>query len=180
MDATVSQKAIEYTRNRSWLFAFGSLVFAAAGVYLMLNAENLTQNGGTELTNTVIGGFMVLFFGYGMFLNIRRLIKRTPAYIFTGEGLVYNPKDPEPGIVPWREIRSFERTKVKGNYFILLMLKNPEAVIERERNGMKKRLMKMNMRAYKTPLSIAMNELQISVVGFESLLTQYLKPVSRP
>ncbi|MFC0876154.1 STM3941 family protein [Saccharicrinis sp. FJH2] len=175
MEQNVTQRAIEYTRNRSWLFAIGSFVFIIAGGYLIYNAENLVHNGGSVGANVAIGAFMVLFFGYGLFMNLKRLINKTPAYIFTDKGLVYNVKNQDSGTVLWKEIKTFSRVKVKGNYFILLMIKNPEEIIEREMGRMRKRLMKMNMQTYKTPLSIAMNELQISVADFEELLKKHLK-----
>ena len=174
MEENKVQTSIEFTRNRSWLFAFGSFVFFVVGAYLIFNAKNLVSNGGSVEVNIMIGALMLVFFAYSLTVNLRRLINRTPAYVFAENGLIYNIKNPSSGTVLWKDITSFSRIKVKGNYFILLMLKNPEQIIDREKSGMKKRLFKMNMRTYKTPLSVAMNELQISVVDFENLLTAKL------
>lgn len=153
----------------------GSLLFALAGTALIIFAETFTSNGGSVTFNTILGGLILAFFAYSFIMNLKRIIKKVPAYTISESGLIYDPEKPADCIVPWKDVKSFTRVKVKSHYYIILNIKNPDALIEKEQSSMKKRLMKMNLKNYGSPVSINMNELHISVVDFESLISSYVK-----
>lgn len=173
---TINKKSIEiqYIKSRTWMLMFGAFLFSVVGLILTLYAEKFTGNGGTKELNIALGIIIFLAFGYGFIINLVRLINKVPAYIIDPDGLWYNPKDAVDGILKWKEVKSFSRIKVKSHYYIVINIKKPEAIIEREKSSIRQRLMKMNLKNYGSPISINMGELHISVADFEKLLLHYI------
>lgn len=81
------------SKKKSLLLLIGSIAFVVIGVWLLLEADNLT---GWRARNPIftrgIGIVSIIFFGLGIFVGIKRLIKSEIALIIDSKGLNVNPK----------------------------------------------------------------------------------------
>ena len=80
------------SKKKSLLLLIGSIAFVALGIWLLLEADNLT---GWRARNPIftrgIGIASILFFGLGIFVGIKRLIKSEISLIIDPKGLNVNP-----------------------------------------------------------------------------------------
>lgn len=144
------------------------------GVWLLLEADTLT---GPRVRNPNlirgIGIASILFFGLGIFVSIKRLIKSEIALIIDPLGLNLNPKKSPSVFIEWNEILGFEEIKIQTTRIVIISLKDPESWLERESNAIKKKLMQFNLNNYNSPFNIAASALDISSVELIEKLNSY-------
>jgi hypothetical protein len=70
-------------------------------------------------------------------------------------------------MVEWKDITSIDSIDVAGQQLIVVKVKNPEKYVDKASNNAQKRLLRLNVKQYGTPIFITTNSLQI---GFDELL----------
>jgi hypothetical protein len=84
------------------LLLIGSIVFVAVGCGLDLEADNLTGwRARSPIFTRGIGIASVLFFGLGVYIGIKRLVKSEIALIIDAKGLNANPKKSLTEYIMW-------------------------------------------------------------------------------
>ncbi|HYG36998.1 MAG TPA: STM3941 family protein [Cytophagales bacterium] len=64
------------SKRKSILLLIASIAFVALGIWLLLEADNLSGwRARSPLFTRAIGVASILFFGFGIFVGIKRLIK---------------------------------------------------------------------------------------------------------
>lgn len=85
------------SKKKSILLLVGAIIFVVLGVWLFLEANQIAIN--TKRNPVIIktvGIVAVVFFGLGIFVALKMLLKSKIALIITPEGLNLNPsKNPE-------------------------------------------------------------------------------------
>lgn len=151
------------SKKKSWLLLIGSIAFVAIGFWLLIEADNST---GWRARNPIlargIGIASILFFGLGIFVGIKRLIKSKIALIIDSNGLNVNPKESLTEYIKWSDINGFEEIKIQSTRIVIIRVKNSEYWLEKETNGFRRRLMKFNINNYNSPFNIAASGLDIS------------------
>jgi hypothetical protein len=117
--------------------------------------------------------FSILFFGLGIFVGIKRLIKPEIALILDPMGINVNPKKSLTEFIPWNEIRGFEKIKIHSTRIVVIVVKNPESWLEKETSGFRKKLMRLNINNYSSPFNIAESGLDISANELNGKLNSY-------
>jgi hypothetical protein len=145
------------------MLLIGSIVFVVLGFWLLLEADNLT---GWRARNPIftrgIGIASILFFGLGIFIGIKRLIKSEIALIIDSKGVNVNPKKSLTEIIKWSEIKGFEEIKIQSTRIVIIGVKNPEYWLNKETSGFRRKLMQFNISNYNSPFNIAASGLEIS------------------
>lgn len=151
------------SKKKSFLLFIGSFVFVALGIWLLLDADNLTgwQTNNTTL-NRGIGLISILFFGLGIFISTKRLFKSELALIITSEGINVNPKKSLLDFIKWEEIQKIEEIKIQNTRIIIIRVKNPQYWLNKETSSFRRRLMQFNVSNYNSPFNISAAGLDIS------------------
>ncbi len=162
------------SKKKSILLLLGSIAFVALGVWLILEADNLT---GWRARNPIltrgIGITSILFFGLGIFVSIKRLIKSEIALIISTEGLNVNPKKSLTEFIKWSDILGFEEIKIQSTRIVIIGVKNPEYWLEQEKSSFRRKLMQFNISNYNSPFNIASAGLEISSNELNEALNKY-------
>jgi len=146
------------SKKKSALLLIGSIAFVALGIWILLNAENLR---GHSLVNQVMGVVGIIFFGFGIFVAIKRLLKSEIALIISKVGLNVNPKKSLSEFIRWEDILGFEEIKIRSTKFVIIGVRNPGFWLEKETNAFRKKLMQFNTNNYGSPFNIAASGLDI-------------------
>ena len=164
------------SKKKSILLLIGSIVFVAGGVWLLLEADNLT---GWRARNPIfargIGIASILFFGLGIFVGIKRLIKSEIALIIDPIGLNVNPKKSVTEFIKWDKILGFEEIKIQSTRILIIGVKYPEYWLEKESSAIRKKMMQFNINNYNSPFNIAASGLDISSNELNEKLNSYFE-----
>ena len=162
------------SKKKSFLLLIGSIAFVAIGVWLLLEAENLT---GWRARNPIftrgIGIASIIFFGFGIFVGIKRLIKSEIALIIDSKGLNVNPKKSLTEFIKWTDINGIKEIKIQSTRIVIIGVKNPDYWLDKETNGFKRKLMQFNINNYNSPFNIASAGLDISSDKLIETLNKY-------
>lgn len=164
------------SKKKSILLLIGSIAFVALGIWLLMEADNLT---GWRARNPIItrgiGIASILFFGLGIFVGIKRLIKSEVALIIDPIGLNLNPKKSLTEFIKWEDILGFEEIKIQSTRILIIGVKNPESWLEKETSTIRKKMMQFNINNYNSPFNIAASGLDISSNELNEKLNSYFK-----
>jgi len=146
---------------------FYSSLFIVAGLWMLLRQPE-TGNpvfNNFWLKNIAAGGGVLLGIG-GMLSGIKKLSDTKPGVIIDETGLTDNSGMLSVGFIPWADVTAVAERVVKSSFaskeqFITLYLRNPDAYINKQKNGLKRRMMNMNYKYAGSPVSISSNTLKI-------------------
>lgn len=162
------------SKKKSLLLLIGSTAFVVLGFWLLLEADNLT---GWRARNPIftcgIGIASILFFGLGVFIGIKRLIKSEIALIIDTKGLNVNPKKSLNEYINWSDINGFEEIKIKSTRIVIIGVKNPDYWLNKETSGFRRKLMQFNFNNYNSPFNISASGLDISSDKLIETLNNY-------
>jgi hypothetical protein len=162
------------SRRKSILMLLGSIAFVALGIWLVVEADNLTSwRARNPIFTRGIGIASILFFGLGIFVGIKRLIKSEIALIITSEGLNVNPKKSMTEFIKWSDVEGFEEIKIQSTRIVIIGVKNPEYWLNKETSAFRKKLMQFNISNYNSPFNIAAAGLDISSKELNETLNRY-------
>ena len=154
----------------------GSVIFVVLGIWIFINAYNF--NGGI-VTNPIlikgIGVISILFFGFGIFVGIKRLIRSELALIIDSRGLNVNPKKSLDEYIEWKDILGFKEIKINSTRIIIIGVKNPNQWIEKETSPLRQKLMQFNLNNYDSPFNVGAAGLDISYKELTNKLYGYFE-----
>jgi len=153
------------------LYLLGAMVFVLLGGW-MINSALLAKN---QLVGKfiffIIGLAGVLFFGLLAFVMLIKIFKTKAGLILSDEGLTDNTSGVAAGFISWKEIRKINISNSGSNSYLVVLVKNPEKFIKRERNFIKRFAMRMNYKMTGTPIHIMANFLDIDLYTLDCLIT---------
>lgn len=91
------------------------------------------------------------------------LFNKKPALVLDTESITDHTLANTSRIILWKDITDIQIKQVAGQDFLVIQVKNPDQYMDAEKNPIVKRIMDLNMRLYKTPISINTTKLSIAV-----------------
>ncbi|MCD0489913.1 hypothetical protein LPB86_16850 [Pedobacter sp. MC2016-14] len=151
------------SKSKSLLLLIASVLFVIGGIYMLLNAEYIMDY---RMKNILfikgVGIFSIIFFGLGIYVSINRLIKNQLILIIDRTGLNINPNSSSSEKIEWNNIDGFSEMKVQSSRFVIINVNNSDYWIEKEKNKLKKNLMKFNVNNYGSPFNLSAHTMQIN------------------
>ena len=162
------------SKKKSFLLLLGSLVFVALGIWLVMEGDTLTGwRARNPLFTKGIGFASILFFGLGIFVFIKRLVKSEIALVIDPIGLKVNPQKSTSESIKWEEINGFEEIKIQSTRILIISVTNPEYWLDKETNRIRKKMMQFNINNYNSPFSITTSGLNINSTELKNILNKY-------
>ncbi|KFF10359.1 hypothetical protein IW15_20190 [Chryseobacterium soli] len=162
------------SKKKSLMLLIVSIVFVVLGFWLLLEANNLTGwKARSPIFTRGIGIASILFFGLGVFIGLKRLIKSEIALIIDTKGLNMNPKKSLNEFIKWSDINGFEEIKIQNTQIVIVGVKNPEYWLDKETSGFRRKLMQFNINNYNSPFNIAASGLDITSHKLIDTLNNY-------
>jgi len=162
------------SKKKSILLLLGSLIFVGLGIWFTLEANDLaTSMNRNPILLQGVGIFAILFFGLGIYAGIKRLVSSQLMLIISPKGLNVDPKKSITGLIGWNEILGFDEISIHGTKILIINVKNPDSWLEKEKNQLRRQLMKYNIENYSSPFNISSNGLNIDHAQLKNKLTRY-------
>jgi hypothetical protein len=173
MKATGQKIEIALSKSKIILMLFGALAFVAIGLWFVI-APPMIENSywGDPTKIKIVGYASIFFFGLCSIFFISKLPDKKPGLIIDDTGLVDNSSGLAVGQILWTDIENISVIEIHRQKLIMLIVKNPQDYITRQRSFFKRKGMEFNYKNYETPLSITANGLRISFDQLLDLLTK--------
>lgn len=114
------------------------------------------------VNHTFLGSSLVLTFSTFIVLLAKNLNKNSPAFVISDKLIIDNSSMTSIGEIQIDDISELKTLNVSGQLFILLVVSNPDAYLNRIPNGWKKKLLENNFRTNGTPIVISTSGLNCS------------------
>jgi len=157
------------------------IVFIAAGTWLAIyqpQTSNPILN--STLLKYAIGMLGILMGLIGFFAFLMKIFDTKAGITIDQTGVIENASALSVGRIPWADILDIRETTAQGSFsakekFIIIMVKNPDYYISKQKNAIRRKLMELNARKSGSPLYITTNGLKIRHAELKELLQQKLK-----
>jgi hypothetical protein len=161
-------KKIEIGRSRikTFFVLLGAVGFVVGGIWMLMASD-------THLSEKIVVGIGLLFFGAAIPLGIKKLIKNETALELSKKYLIIEPKSSKKYVLPWDKITGFREVSIKGAKIILIKVRNPQDWINEEANTIKRKMMQFNFNNYGTPFCVTSSGLSISHKKLLELLNDF-------
>ena len=159
------------SRKKNIFLLFLSLLFLAAGIYFVLHGEEIAAGKRSPLLVQGIGIAAIAFALLALFFTIKNLLNKRWVLRANPEGLYLRIRNEL--FIPWQEITGFQVFEVRGSKSVLIMLKDPQAYIAKEKSPFLRKMMQWNLRLCGTSVSISSSTMQISHKELLALLIEY-------
>ncbi len=116
----------------------------------------------------------ILFFGLGIYVAIRQILANQLILIIDKKGVNINPKKSLTEFIEWRNINGFSELKIQSQKFVIIDVDNANYWIEKEENGVRKKLMKFNVNNYGSPFNLSANSMQMTYAELLKILNENL------
>ncbi|MCX8478160.1 MAG: hypothetical protein ORN56_00040 [Chitinophagales bacterium] len=170
------EEHISINRNQVLGRILGATVFVALGIWLFFftpATENLWIKN--PLIVKAIGAAAVLFFGYAGFVLLKQLSNKNNGLILSKEGITDHSGAVNAGLIAWKDIKSVKQIEVSKTPFLILFVNNPDEYIERQQSKFQKKLLKMNLNTYGSPICISAVNLDISISKLQEKIETRIK-----
>lgn len=116
----------------------------------------------------------------GIYFCSRKLFDKNPGLVLSEQGIFDNTSAFKFGLIPWSDIsRIYEKTIqasiASKQHFVTIGLIDPDKYISREKNILKKWLLKVNAKGYGSPIHISTNGLKTNHKVLLNLIASYLE-----
>lgn len=129
-------------RGRLAGLGFASLLFVLVGILMVVLAPQADSPGEGVLL-TVIGVISILFFGFCLWLYIRKLVIHTPLLVISEEGITDQASYASAGLIRWEEIADIGTMSMANQHFLCIFTHDPNLIVNRL-TGFQRMLMRMN------------------------------------
>ena len=151
------------SRKKSFLLLLAALAFVTVSVWMFLHAEEMAD--GMHRDPLLIKGIAilgVLFSGPGALVILKKLVTKQLALVIDSKGLAFNVRKSGEEYIPWNEITDFHEIKIRQVRIIIIMVKDPQKWVEKEKSFFRRKLMQANMANYGSPFNISTVGLNIA------------------
>ncbi|MDR2639453.1 MAG: hypothetical protein LBC09_06435 [Helicobacteraceae bacterium] len=152
---TVDEKIEIGLKKRKFIALFlMALLLAVIGAVIAFNPPPQKD---TPLIRA-IGAFATIFFGYTAIVAGIKILDKKSGFIIDDDGITDNSGAMSVGRVLWENIVDIEPISVKYGLvtenYIIIIVNNPEAYINKQKNPFSRRMAKANYRAYDSPIAV--------------------------
>jgi hypothetical protein len=162
-------------KKTALLKTFGAgLLLIAASVFLMTIEEVGNPVFDNFAFKYILPIVAILFFGTAMLFIVGRLFSSTPALVLSTEGFTDRASIFAPGFIGWEEVAGLATTSLANQEFLVVMLRDPQKVIDRQSNALIALGLKLNYKNYGSPCYIPVQNLDCSLDALLANFRQHL------
>lgn len=164
-------------KNKIILFLLGSILFIVLGVFLFLNANEIS-NGRLFRTSFSIkfwGILSVIFFGICAVYLFFKIFDKKPGLILDNLGITDNSSAASLGFVNWKDVYDIRIINVSGQDMIAVHLLNENEYLQKVKNPIKKTLLKTNSKYFGSSMNISAQSLKVDKSTLFKYMEQYFQ-----
>lgn len=175
MTEPLDQVNIYVSKTKTVLLLICAFAFVFMGILFLIEPSKfISSHYNNPIIISIVGFASVVFFGICFFVGLLKTFQKRPAYIIDDNGITYNTKQPNLGIITWDDIERVSVIKVKSTKLIIIHLKDPFGYIEKQKGIFKKMMMRFALKQYNAPISLSTSGAKISHDELMSMLNERL------
>jgi hypothetical protein len=160
---------IPISKTKILFLLIAAILFVLSGIFFIIKPESfVTMVFRNPQTIRLIGIAAVVFFGAAVIYGIKKLFDKKMGLIIDDSGIIDNTNASSIGLIEWNDISEIKIQQVMSTKFLLIYTTDPEKYLDKVK-GLRRKLMKGNMKMYGTPLSITSSTLKYN---FDDLINQ--------
>jgi hypothetical protein len=170
---TTNETIIRFSKGKLTKFLLFSVGIILLGLFVLLFSPSPSRTLLSLPVIVIILGAFVIVFGFLLgTLYVRQILKNGPGLIIDDTGFTDYSSGLAAGYIPWSDVRAIKTVSFPkyNQRSIAIVLKNPNAFLERQPNALKRKALTLNLRKYGSPIRINENSLQCS---FDELLHHF-------
>lgn len=170
---------IEFSKGKLIKLLLFSIIFSAIGLWILIKDPTIGNSFFNHPIMKAVAGYGGILLGVaGTFTVLKRVSQNKPAIILSDEGITEHITIFRFGLIPWSDIsgfqeQSFEAGPSSKQKFIAVYLNDIEKYSNREKNALKRKLIRMNINNYGTPIYLGSNNLKIKHHELFALIQKY-------
>lgn len=168
----MDERKIYSDNKKSIKFLLIAIIFVFGGFYMVIKPETF-ENRPTLFVRT-IGFSSILFFGLGIYVFTRNLIKKQLVLTLDKEGIIFSPGTKKEIYLNWKSVQGFSEVNIYGQSIIIFNVNDSQSWIHNEKNLIIKKMMEFNFKNYNSPFNISENALDVNTTELLHLLNTYL------
>ncbi|MBF6608541.1 MAG: hypothetical protein ITG00_07355 [Flavobacterium sp.] len=149
----------------------GATLFVVLGFHLLTTIADRSRYDPNFIK--ALGIITIIFFGAAGIYGVIKLFDKGMGLIIDDIGIIDNTNASSVGLIKWSEITEIRVIKVKSTKILLIYTSDPNNFL-RKVSGIKRKLMKGNMKMYGTPLSITSTAIRYDFNDLEKTLNDRL------
>ena len=110
------------------------------------------------------------FLDFGAIVLLLKLRDDKPGVTIDHEGIHVNAGSVSLGLIKWDDIEDVKAILYNNKDLMVILVKNPEYYIERQKSFFNRKLMKISWKYLATPITISSNSLKCSFEQLKSIL----------
>lgn len=166
---------IPVNRTKTTIALVTAFLVFLYGAYLAFIVANDERSHFDPLAMSIVGYSLMALFGFAVALGIKRLVKYKNALILTDEGFECPLLDADLGVIPWDVVYKVELDSVMAiNKALFLFVEDAQQFIDKS-NGIKKRTLKSQYKAYGTPFTLMMVNLKVKPNDLDKMVRERWK-----
>jgi len=171
------QIEIHLSKKKIRLHFFLAIMFVIIGILYVINPSYFVSGilFGSPIVIFISGLASVLFFGIGLIVLLRKFSDKKAGLIINKQGIIDNSSGVSAGLVLWSDIEEIIVSKVFGQKFLIIVVKNPQDYIIKVTHPLKRKTMEANYRMTGSPISISENILKTNFDNLYKLLIEKMK-----
>jgi hypothetical protein len=114
------------------------------------------------INKTLLGAVLMILFGFFIVNFVTKLKGNKPGLMIDAKGITDDSALTSVGQVLWTDVQEIKITSVNNQYFIMVIVKNPEEYIARV-SGLKRKLLQSTYKNQGSPIMISVNGLECSL-----------------
>ncbi len=172
---------IPLSRTKLAKLLFFSILFLIGGFWMVIT-DPQTSNPlfNNPLIKMLASYGSIIMGAIGTYYFTRKLFDKTPGLVIDKLGIYDNTTAFKFGLIPWADIsqiyeRSIQVSIASKQYFVTIVLIDPEKYIQKETNTLKRKLLTANANSYGSPIHISTNGLKTNHSDLIKLLTGHFE-----
>ena len=163
-----------------------SILFLLGGIWMILSNPH-TNNAlfDNPIVKAIAGYGSVLMGILGIYFFTKKLLDKKPGLVLSEQGIYDNTSAFKFGLIPWSDITGVHEKSIQASisskqYFVTIVLVNPNEYISGEPNFLKRKLLAANYKTYGSPVHISTNGLMTNHEDLLKLISEYFEKYKQP
>lgn len=168
----MSKIEIPLNNNKVILLMVASVVFFVLGLFMILSPEQFSTFDDDDGYMVILVGILSLLLGgAGAYYSYKMFSEQKVGITIDQSGITDYSNSSSVGFIPWADITDIQSKEDKVTQYLLIMVKNPEAYLDKA-STTQRMILKEKLKLYATPISIITTVLKCNFEELEKAVLE--------
>lgn len=159
------------SKKKSFLTLILSLPFLGLGICFLLYTDTFTRSSNRDpLFLKALGLAVLIMAALAIYVTTKQLITSKLQLVIDQTGIIINPIKAPTEYIEWKNIIGFYEVKIQQHKILMIDIDNTDYWIEKEKNTIRRNLLKANIQYHGTLFHISASTMQITHAKLSEIL----------